>query len=333
MAIGIRRRQFIATLGGVAGAWPLVARAQPADLRHIALLMAQNETNAEVQSWVAALRDGLGKLGWVEGHNIHFEFRWTGSDADLMRRSAEKLVALHPDLIVSSSSPTTAILLQLTHTIPILFMNIVDPVGQGFVTSLARPGGNATGLVNLELSMAGKWIEFLKEVMPHLARVVVPYNPATTPYAELYLNYFKSTAPPLGVEVIAAPVADMAAFETVAGAQARESNTGLVLMPSAFMSGYTSEIAALLVKNRLPAIYTSRDFAKDGGLLSYGNDIADNYRRGASFIDRILKGEKPSDLPIEFPVKFALVINLNTAKALGLGIPPKLLATADEVIE
>jgi putative ABC transport system substrate-binding protein len=333
----MRRRDFIA-LGSSASAAalfrPRAARAQqPPGLRRMALLMAQNETNPEVQAWIAALRDGLAKLGWIEGHNIHFEFRWTGSNAELMRRGAEELVALQPDLIVSSSSPTTALLLQLTHTIPILFMNIVDPVGQGFVASLSRPGGNATGLVNLELSMAGKWIELLKEVMPHLTRLVVPYNPASTPYANLYLSYFKSTAPSLGVEVIAAPVADLAAFETLAAAQAREPNTGFVLMPSAFMSGHTGEIATLLAQHQLPAIYTSRDFAKSGGLLAYGNDIADNYRRAATYVDRILKGEKPSDLPIEFPVNFALIINLKTAKALGFSIPPTLLATADEVIE
>jgi putative ABC transport system substrate-binding protein len=332
----MRRREVIALIGGAAAAAlrpPAAYAQQPSGLRYVALLMAQSESNAEVQGWLAALRDGLGKLGWIEGKNIRFEFRWTGSDAELMRKGAEELVALQPELIVSSSSPTTAILLQLTHTIPVVFMNIVDPVGQGFVASLSHPGGNATGLVNLELSMAGKWIELLKEVMPRLTRVVVPNNPATTPYAELYLNYFKSTAPPLGVQVIAARVDDMAAFATVAAAQAREPNTGFVLMPSAFTSGHTGEIATLMTQHRLPAIYTSRDFAKAGGLLAYGNDIADNYRRGATFVDRILKGEKPSDLPIEFPVKFALIINLKTAKVLGLGVPPTLLATADEVIE
>jgi putative ABC transport system substrate-binding protein len=333
----MRRRDLITLSGSIAAAMllrPVAARAQqPAGLRHIGLLMAQNETNAEVQGWVAVLREGLEKLGWVEGRNIHFEFRWTGSNADLMRRGAEELIALQPDLIVTSSSPTTAILLQLTRTIPVLFTNIVDPVGQGFVASLSRPGGNATGLVNLEVSMAGKWIELLKEVMPRLARVVVPYNPASAPYADLYLNYFKSAAPPLRVEVIVAAVADMAAFETVAATQAREPNTGFILMPSAFMSGHTGEIAALMTQHQFPAIYTTRDFAKAGGLLAYGNDIADNYRRAATFVDRILKGEKPSDLPIEFPVKFALIINVKTAKALDLSVPPTLLATADEVIE
>jgi putative ABC transport system substrate-binding protein len=333
----MRRRDFITLSGGVAATSllaPFAARSQqPGGLRHIGLLMAQSESNPEVQSWLAALREGLGKLGWSEGRNIHFEFRWAGSDAAAMRKGGEELVALQPDLIVTSSSPTTAILLQLTHTIPILFTNIVDPVGQGFVTSLSHPGGNATGLVNLELSMAGKWLELLKEVMPRLARLVVPYNPATAPYADLYLNYFKTTASPLGVEVIAAAVADMAAFETVAVTQAREPNTGFILMPSAFMSGHSGESAALLTQHQLPAIYTTRDFAKAGGLLAYGNDIADNYSRAATFVDRILKGEKPSDLPIQFPVKFALIINLKTAKALGLAIPPTLLATADEVIE
>jgi putative tryptophan/tyrosine transport system substrate-binding protein len=330
----MKRREFIALLGGTAAAWPLTAGAQQSTtLRHIAFLMAQNETNAEVQGWLAAFREGLEKLGWTEGRNIHFEFRWAGSDQDLMHRGAEELVALQPDVILSSSSPTTAILLQLTRKIPVLFMNIVDPVGQGFVASLSRPGGNATGLVNLELTMAGKWIELLKEVAPSLTRAVVPYNPATAPSAELYLSHFKSMSSSLGVEVIAAPVADMDEFKAVVAAQARESNTGFVLMPSAFMSGHSQETAKLMLQNQLPAIYTTRDFAKFGGVLSYGNDIADNYRRGASFIDRILKGEAPSDLPVEFPVKFALIINLKTAKALGLTVPATLLATADEVVE
>ncbi|MGA7535506.1 MAG: ABC transporter substrate-binding protein [Pseudolabrys sp.] len=311
----------------------MVRAAQPTGLRHSALLMAQSEQSAEVEQWLAALREGLGKLGWLEGRNIHFEFRWAGFDMELMQRQAKELIALQPDLIVASSSPITGALIRLTQTIPIVFTNIVDPVGHGFVASLSRPGGNATGLVNLEPSMAGKWIELLKEVTPRLARVVIPYHPASSPYADLYLNYFNSTAPRLGVAVMTVRLADMSEFETIAATQAREPNTGFVPLPSGFMTGHSREIGALMAQYRIPAISISRDFAVAGGLLAYGNDISDNYRRAAKFIDRILKGEKPGDLPIEFPVKFSLVVNLKTAQVLGLVVPTHLQQLADEVIE
>jgi putative ABC transport system substrate-binding protein len=212
-------------------------------------------------------------------------------------------------------------------------VNIVDPVGQSFVTSLARPGGNVTGFVNLDTSMAGKWLELLKQVMPRATRVVIPYNAATTPYAALYLDYFKSNAEPLGAEIIAAPVLDMAAFESLVAAESREPSTGLIPVPSTFIQANHAEIAAVVARYRLPTTSFNRLFAEAGGLLSYGNDIIDNYRRAAVYVDRILKGEKPSELPIQFPVKFELVINLKAAKALGVEIPPALLATADEVIE
>ena len=335
----MNRRTFISLLGGAAAApsvpWPLAARAQQpvGGVRRVGMLMAWNESNPEIHAWLAPFREALGKLGWTEGQNIQFEFRWAGNDPNRIQQGAKELVSLQPNLIISSSSPTTAILLQQTRTIPIVFTNIVDPVGQGFVASLSRPGGNATGLVNLEASMAGKWLELLKEVMPRLARVAVPFNPATSPYADFYLSYFKSTAPTFGVQVIAASIADMAAFETFAAAQASEPNTGVVPMPSAFMSGHTVEIAATMARYRLPALYSARSFAEAGGLLSYGNDVRDNYRRAATYVDRILKGEKPSELPVQFPVKFELVINLKTAKALGLDVPWILQQRADEVIE
>jgi putative ABC transport system substrate-binding protein len=333
MAIGTGRRKFILALGGATFAWPLAARAQqPVGLRHVGVLMVYPEVNPVVQGWLAAFREGLGRLGWTEGQNIKFEYRWVGSDPNLMQQATRELVGLQLDLIISSSSPTTALLLQQTRTIPIVFVNIVDPVGQGFVASLSRPGGNATGLINLEASMVSKWLDLLKEVVPRLARVAVLFNPVSAPYADLYLNYFKSAAPSFSLEVIAAPVADLAEFEAVVAAQAREPNTGLALMPSGFVSGNMNEIAATIMRHRLPAIYSS-GFAKAGGLLSYGNDLTDNYRRAATFVDRILKGEKPSDLPVQIPVKFELVINLITAKALGLTVPQSLLATADEVIE
>jgi len=329
----VRRRDFI-TLLGSATAWPLTAHAQqPVGVRHIGLLMAQSESNPEVQRWVAAFREAMTRLGWTEGRNVHFEFRWAGTDPERMRQGAQELVGLQPDLILTSSSPTTALLLKATSTILIVFANIIDPVGQGFVATLSRPGGNVTGLVNLEGSMAGKWMNLLKQVMPSITRVVIPFEPASTPYANYYLNYFRSAGQSLGITIIDGPVADIAAFETLATAQAREPNTGFALMPSAFMSGHTPEITALLSRNALAAIYTTRDFAAAGGLMAYGNDIADNYRQAATLVDRILKGEKPSELPVQIPVKFELDINLKTARALGLTVPQVLLATADEVIE
>ena len=330
----LRRREFIALLGGATVAWPLAARAQRSGgVRQIGVLMTYPETSQDAQGLATAFRGALSNLGWTEGQNIHLEFRWTGPDADRMRQGAQELIALQPDLIISGGSPTTALLLQQTHTIPIVFVNIVDPVGQGFVADLSRPGGNATGLVNLESSMAGKWIDLLREVAPNLARVVVPFQPATAPYADFYLKYFKSSAQSLGVEIIAQPIADMAALAAVAGTQAREPNAGFALMPSAFMSGYAVEIAAVMARYRLPAIYTTRSFAEAGGLIAYGNDVTENYRQAATFVDKILKGAKASELPVQFPTKFELFVNKKTAKALGLSVPLTIQAAADEVIE
>jgi putative ABC transport system substrate-binding protein len=333
----MRRREVIALLGGAAAsslARPRVARAQqPSGMRRVGVLLVYDDSNQEVQGWLATFRETLGKLGWTEGQNVKFEYRWVGNDAARMQQGARELIALQPDVILSPSSPTTGILLQQTRTIPIVFVNIVDPVGQGFVASLSRPGGNATGLVNLEPSMAGKWIEFLKQVVPGLTRVAVPLNPVSAPYADLYLSYFNSTAPSLGVMLIPGAVADMAAFDAFAAAQAREPNTGVIPMPSGFSSDHAREIAALMTRYRLPAIYPVRSFADAGGLMAYGNNVDDNYRRAAIFVDRILKGEKAADLPVQFPVKFNLVVNLKAAKALGLTVPQSLLATADEVIE
>jgi len=324
------RREFIALVGGAA-VWPLAARAQqPATaMRRIAALM--NEESPESRSWLDAFREGLGKLGWQEGRNLKVEYRWAGNNKGVMLQDAKELVALHPDLILSGSSPITALLLAETRTIPLVFANIVDPVGQGFVASLSHPGGNATGLVNLEPSMAGKWVDLLKELVPHLDRVIVPFNPATAPYADLYLDYFRSTAQKLGVEIISVPVADIAALDQLITAEARQPNTGFIPMPSAFMVG--REIASSFTRGNVPVVSFNAQFVRDGGLVSYGNDVRDNYRRSAVFVDRILKGEKPADLPVQVPVRFELVVNLKTAKALGLSIPQDLLATADEVIE
>jgi putative ABC transport system substrate-binding protein len=330
----MKRREFITLIGGAAAAWPLAVRAQqPERVRRIGLLMMYGENDPGGQALVAALRNGLRPLGWTEGHNLRIEYRWATSNPDLIQRSAKELVALQPDLILSSSTPTTAALQRETRAIPIIFANIVDPVGSGFVTSLSRPGGNITGFVNLDDSISGKFLELLKEIAPRVARVAIFFNPATAPYAEIYLKTFKAAAASLRVEPIVAPIRDLAELKNIIVAQAREPNGGLIAMPDGFARAHAAEITSLVARHRLPAIYFGREFTEAGGLLSYGNDILDNYRRAASYIDRILKGEKPSELPAQFPVKFELAINLKTAKALGLTFPPSLLARADEVIE
>jgi putative tryptophan/tyrosine transport system substrate-binding protein len=330
----MRRREFITLLGSIAAAWPLTAQAQQsAGVRRVGVLISYNKEDREVQDWLATFHDTLGKLGWTQGQNIKFEYRWTGNDPNLLEQAAKDLVTLQPDLILSLSSPTTVFVLKQTRTIPVVFVNVVDPVGQGFVASLSHPGGNATGLVNLEPSMAGKWLGLLKQVVPKLTRIAIPFNPVSAPYADLYLDYFRSTAPSFDVEVIPGSVADVPALEAFVAAQAREPNTGIIPMPSAFSSGHSTELGAMTTRYRLPAVYPIRSFAEAGGLMAYGNDVSDNYRRAAALVDRILKGERPSELPVQFPIKFELVINLKTAKALALEIPAQLLATADEVIE
>jgi ABC-type uncharacterized transport system substrate-binding protein len=330
----MRRRAFISLLGGAA-AWPLAARAQqPERMRRIGVLMGYPESDSEAQTKIAAFRDGLQKLGWTEGRNTRIDTRWaTPADAESMERFAKELVALQPDLILSSTTPTTAALLQQTRTIPIVFATVADPVGSGFVASFPRPGGNVTGFVVFEASLAGKWLELLKEIVPRVNRITFLFNPATATYAEFYLNPFKAAAESFAVEAIAAPVRDRSELESVVSAQAREPNGGLIVMPDSFTDLHRAEIASLAARYRLPAVYPRRIFTEVGGLLSYGIDQLDNFRLAATYADRILKGEKPADLPVQAPTKFELVINLKTAKMLGLEVPPTLLARADEVIE
>jgi putative ABC transport system substrate-binding protein len=328
----MRRRDFITLLGGAVAGWPLAARAQES-VRRIGVLMAYAETDSEAQAYVAAFREGLQKLGWTEGRNIELVSRWAALDLEAMQRFAKELVALQPDLILSHSTPTTVALLQQTRTIPIIFGIVSDPVGSGFVASLSRPGGNATGFTNIEDSMAGKWLELLKEIAPRVNRVAFLFNPATATYAEYYLTPLKAAAASLAVEAIAAPVHDKSELESVIAAHVREPNGGLIVMTDSFTSAHRVEITLLAARYRLPAVYPFRFFAELGGLLSYGNDRLDPFRRAASYADRILKGAKPSELPVQAPVKFELVMNMKTARELGLTVPPTLLATADEVIE
>jgi putative tryptophan/tyrosine transport system substrate-binding protein len=335
MTAFIGRREFVTLLGGAAAAWPLAARAQqPERMRRIGVLMGYPENDLEGPAFFAAFREGLEKLGWVEDRNIRFDIRWaTPDDAEARQRFAKELVALQPDLILSSVTPTTAALLQQTRTIPMVFATVSDPVGSGFVASLARPGGNVTGFQAMVGSLAGKWLELLKEIAPRVARVAMLFNPAVAPYAESFLNPFKAAASSFAVEAIAAPVRDMSELESVVAAQARSPNGGLIVMPDTFTDVHRAEITSLAARSGLPAVYPRRIFTELGGLLSYGIDQLDLYRRAATYADRILKGAKPSELPVQAPAKFELVINLKTAKALGLDVPPLLQQRADEVIE
>jgi putative ABC transport system substrate-binding protein len=330
----MRRREFITLLGGAA-TWPLAARAQqPERMRRIGVLTASAESDREEQARVAAFREGLQNLGWAEVRNIRIDTRWaTPGDVESRQRFAKELVALQSDLILSHGTPNTATLLQQTRTIPIIFVHVADPVGSSFVASLPRPDGNVTGFTSLVPTMAGKWVELLKEITPRVARVALLFNPATAPYAEYYLSHFIAAAAHFAMEAITAPVRDRSELETAIAAQAREPNGGLVVMPDTFTVVHRVETTSLAARYRLPAVYAFRFFADLGGLLSYGIDIRDQFRRAATYADRILKGAKPSELPVQAPVKFELVINLKTAKALGLDVPPTLLARADEVIE
>ena len=331
MIAGINRRETIALLGGAGAAWPLAVRAQQ-KLRRVGALMAFTDKDQEAQARLAAFREGLQKLGWIEGRNIEIDLRWAGSGAALMQ-VAKELVEQQPELILSSDTLTTAALLQQTGTIPIIFGAVTDPIGSGFVSSFTRPAGNLTGFVSMEPTVASKWVELVKEIAPGVNRLALLFNPTTAPYFEYYISPFKAAAASFGVEAIIAPIHDIAELESAIAAQAREPNSGLIVMPDSFMTLHRVEIASLAAQHSLPSIYYLRLFAESGGLLSYGNDLVDNFRRAAVYADRILKGTKPSDLPVQAPVKFELVINARTAKALGLTVPLTLRALADEVIE
>ena len=331
----MRRREFITLLGGAAAAWPLAARAQQQGgrMQRVGVLVSLAESDPEGQGFVAAFRDGLRKLGWMEGRNIRFDYRFGAANVGAMEQFAKELVALQPDLILSQSTVTTALVLQETHTIPIIFTSVSDPVGAGFVASLPRPGGNVTGFTANEASLAGKWLELLREIAPRVNRVSYLYNPATAPFAEYYFNVFKAAAASVAVEAITVPVNEASELESVVAAQARAPNAGLIAMSDTFMITHRAEIISLAARYRLPAVYAFRYFTQDGRLLSYGFDQLDNFRRAAPYADRILKGIKPRDLPVQAPVKFEMTVNAKTAKALGLEVPSSFYWRADEVIE
>jgi putative ABC transport system substrate-binding protein len=329
----MERREFIVLLGGAA-AWSVSLRAQQVDrARRIGVLMAFPESDSQGQNYIAAFRDGLQELGWSDGRNLRIDARWAPpAEADSTQRCAKELIALQPDLVLSNTTPTTVALLQQTRTIPIVFTIVTDPVGSGFVASFSRPGGNVTGFTASDHALGGKWIEMLKQLAPHVNRVAMLFNPATAKYADYFLKPFKAAAPSFAVEAVAAPARDTSELESVIAAQAREPNGGLIVMPDSFTDAHRIEITLLVARYRLPAVYAYRFFAVLGGLLSYGPDLTDNFRRAATYVDRILKGEKPADLPVQAPAKYELVINLKTAKSLGLTIPQSLLLRADEVI-
>jgi putative ABC transport system substrate-binding protein len=338
MPDGLQRRKFIAALGGALVApailRPLAARAQqPQRMRRIGLLMGISDNDRSNQAALAAFKEALQKLGWTEGRNIRLDFVWP-ADFEHLRDSTHAMIASKPELVVTNSTPTTAALLQQTRTIPIVFTNVSDPVGSGFVASLPRPGGNLTGFIDIEGAMSSKWLELLKEVAPRTTRAALPFNPETAPSGGSYfLDPFKAAAASFGIEAVAPSVRDAGELEAAIVAQARQPNGGLVVTPDGFLRKQRAAIVALAAQYRLPAVYPFRYYCELGGLLSYGNDVVDNWRRTASYVDRILKGEKPGELPVQIPVKFELVINLKTAKAIGIEVPATLLARADDVIE
>jgi putative tryptophan/tyrosine transport system substrate-binding protein len=331
----MRRREFIAGLGGVV-VWPVVAGAQQSDrMRRIGVLIANAEGDSQAQSGLAKFTKALQELGWTDGRNIRIDYRWAAAEPERMQTFAKELVDLKPDLIVGQTTPVVAALQRETVTIPIVFIIVSDPVGSGFVASLPRPGGNITGFVNIESSLSGKWIELLKEIMPHVTRAVFMFNPETAPYFDYFLQPFAAAAQTYAVEPIAAPVRTAADIERAIASIGDRADTGLVVMPDIFAvtRSIRDQIISLAAHNHVPTIYPYRYMVTAGGLISYGIDTSDLYRRAADYVDRILKGAKPADLPVQLPTLFELAVNLKTAKALGITVPPSLLARADEVIE
>jgi putative ABC transport system substrate-binding protein len=330
----MRRREFIAGLGGAA-AWPVVARAQQGErLRRIAFLLplAADDPTAKVRT--SALRQGLEQLGWIEGRNILLEYRYGAGDSDRIRKLAAELVSLKPDVIVANGTTAVAALRQETRTTPVVFIGASDAVGSGFVASLSRPGGNITGFTYFEPSMGGKWLEMPKEIAPKTLKAALMHNPETAAAGgDYYLSAFQAAADRLAIEAIVAGVHSQQDIESVIATLGREAGTGIVIVPDAFTIVHRKLIVSLTARFNIPTVYPYDYMAVQGGLLAYGPDIADVHRRAASYVDRILKGTSPNELPVQEPTKFEFVINLKTAKALGLTVPPTLLARADEVIE
>ena len=329
----MKRREFITLLGGAAAAWPLAARAQQRErMRRIGLLLNLGSDDQEGQTRNAAFLQALQELGWTVGRNIRIDYRWGAGNAELYRKHAADLVALAPDIILTNGTSIIGPVLQTTRTVPIVFVNVTDPVAGGFVESLARPGGNATGFASAEYGMAGKWLELLKQIAPHVKHAAVIRNPRVASGSGQF-GAIQAVAPFLGMETNPIDARDAGDIERGITSLAGASNAGLIVTANGATLVHRDLIIRLAAKFKLPAVYWQRVFATSGGLMSYGDDANDQYRRAADYVDRILKGEKPADLPVQAPTKFELVVNLKTAKALGLTIPDTLLATADEVIE
>jgi putative tryptophan/tyrosine transport system substrate-binding protein len=330
----LKRRKFLTLIGG-ATAWPLAVRAQQGErMRRIGVLMGNDESHAETRLWLSGFVQALQELGWVDGRNVQIVVRWTAGDSERMQSFAKELTGLKPDVIVAQNSPVTAALQRQTQAIPIVFVIVSDPVGQRFVTSLARPGGNITGFVFIEGAMGGKWLELLTEIAPGVKRVVAMFNPGTAPLGGAYvLPSFEAAARSTKVEAITAPVHSDAEIERAITALAGEPGAGLIVMPDPFMVVHRATIIAQAVRSSVPTVYNAPYFVRGGGLLSYGPDEADIFRRAAPYVDRILRGAKPAELPVQLPVKFEMYVNSRTAKMLGLTVPPSILLRADEIIE
>ena len=329
----MKRREFITFIGGAAVMWPLALRAQqPVRMRRIGVLLGAAD-DLEGQGRVMALKQGLQELGWADGRNIQIDTRFAGADVGRIRTDAAELAALGPDVIVASTTPVVRALREATSSVPIVFAALNDPVDQGFISSLARPGGNITGLALIEFTMVGKWLEMLKEVSPDVVRAALIFNPNTGPYYYVYLRSLEAVPRSFAIEVTATPVRDTAEIEEAIAKLGRERGSGLIVPPDPFTIVHHELIMRLAMRHRLPAVYAYRSYVVQGALMSYGPDPYDMFRRSASYVDRIFKGVKPADLPVQQPTKYDLAINLKTAKALGLEVPPTLLARADEVIE
>jgi putative ABC transport system substrate-binding protein len=330
----MRRRDFITLACGTAITWPLAARAQqPERMRRVGVLTSLAETDPEAQAWDAAFRRRLLELGWIDGHSIHIDYRWGAGSVDRMRLFARELVQLNPDALVTISTPATAALQAETRTIPIVFAWVSDPIGSGFVSSLAHPGGNITGFLNIETSVIGKWLTLMRDIAPQVSRIGFLYNPQTAPFARYYLDTFRATSPTFAIEAIDAPVHNTEELEAFMAMLGSKVGAGLFVMSDTSMIVYRKSIYSLAERYRLPTIYPYRVFAAEGGLMSYGVDVADLLRGAASYIDRILRGEKPNELAVQQPTRFELVVNVKTAKMLGLTVPTSMLVAAEEVIE
>jgi ABC-type uncharacterized transport system substrate-binding protein len=329
----MQRREFVQGIAGLAATWPFAVHAQSERVRKIGVLMSTSENDVEGQAHAALLRQGLKDLGWTDGRNVHFDYRWNGGDATRAKINAAELVSQKSDVIIANSTLSLAVVHKETTTIPIVFVVVGDPVGQGFVTSLAHPGGNITGFSAFEFAISSKWLELIKEVAPKVARVAFVFNPEAGPFADKFVQSITPLAHSLGINLIVTPTRDADDIDRALAAVSGEPKGALIVNPDSFTVANRGLIISLAARYRLPAIYAYRFYAAEGGLLSYGHDFNEPWQRAPAYVDKILKGANPADLPIQQPTKFELVINLKTAETLGLSMPPQLLDRADELIE